>query len=155
LPLDQGKSGSARTEGTHPIVRTALGAHVNGAALGYEYKGVVLGIEKAYARRCKRTRENCLMTFRRRGKLAPCSIWERLLPAQSRAKTVQDHIDELPMWVDGTLLSSPPMTRMQWRIWSLAAAGKFFTGFILFMTGVALPLFFNEFRNQASGARRY
>jgi len=70
---------------------------------------------------------------------------ERLLPAQSRAKTVQDHIDELPMWVDGTLLSAPPMTRMQWRIWSLAAAGKFFTGFILFMTGVALPLFFNEF----------
>jgi MFS transporter, putative metabolite transport protein len=50
---------------------------------------------------------------------------------------VQDHIDELPMWVDGTLLSAPPMTRMQWRIWSLAAAGKFFTGFILFMTGVA------------------
>jgi MFS transporter, putative metabolite transport protein len=85
------------------------------------------------------------MTFRQRGKLAPCSIWERLLPAQSRAKTVQDHIDELPMWVDGTLLSAPPMTRMQWRIWSLAAAGKFFTGFILFMTGVALPLFFNEF----------
>ena len=74
---------------------------------------------------------------------------------QSRARSVQDHIDELPMWVDGTLLSAPPMTRMQWLIWSLAAAGKFFTGFILFMTGVALPLFFNEFRNQASGARRY
>ena len=67
------------------------------------------------------------------------------MPAQPRAKTVQDHIDELPMWVDGTLLSAPPMTRMQWLIWSLAAAGKFFTGFILFMTGVALPLFTNEF----------
>jgi MFS transporter, putative metabolite transport protein len=85
------------------------------------------------------------MTVSRQGKLAPCSIWERLLPAQPRAKTVQDHIDELPMWVDGTLLSAPPMTRMQWRIWSLAAAGKFFTGFILFISGVALPLFFNEF----------
>ena len=80
-----------------------------------------------------------------RGELAPCSTWEELLPAQPRAKTVQDHIDELPMWVDGTLLSAPPMTRMQWLIWSLAAAGKFFTGFILFMTGVALPLFTNEF----------
>ena len=56
------------------------------------------------------------------------------MPAQPRAKTVQDHIDELPMWVDGTLLSR-----------SLAAAGKFFTGFILFISGVALPLFFNEF----------
>jgi hypothetical protein len=53
---------------------------------------------------------------------ASCSTRERLLSAQPRAKTVQDHIDELPMWVDGTLLSAPPMTRMQWRIWSLAAA---------------------------------
>jgi hypothetical protein len=76
------------------------------------------------------------MTVGRRGKLALRSTWERLLPAEPRAKTVQDHIDELPMWVDGTLLSAPPMTRMQWLIWSLAAAGKFFTGFILFMTGV-------------------
>ena len=32
------------------------------------------------------------------------------------------------------------MTGMQWRIWSLAAAGKFFEGFVVFMTGVALPL---------------
>ncbi len=64
---------------------------------------------------------------------------------QMRVKTVQDHIDELPMWADGTLLRAPPMTDMQWLIWSLAAAGKFFTGFILFMTGVALPLFSDEF----------
>lgn len=61
------------------------------------------------------------------------------------AKSVQDHIDELPMWADGTLLRSAPMTRMQWLIWTLAAAGKFFTGFLIFMTGVALPLLTHEF----------
>ena len=37
------------------------------------------------------------------------------------------------------------MTGMQWLIWSLAAAGKFFEGFVVFMTGVALPLFSEEF----------
>src|SRR5208337_4340297 len=62
-----------------------------------------------------------------------------------RAKSVQDHIDELPMWADGTHLLSTPMTGMQWLIWSLAAAGKFFEGFVVFMTGVALPLLSNEF----------
>src|SRR5215469_14482462 len=61
------------------------------------------------------------------------------------AKSVQDHIDELPMWADGTLLRSAPMTRMQWLIWMLAAAGKFFTGFLVFITGVALPLLTHEF----------
>jgi MFS transporter, putative metabolite transport protein len=64
---------------------------------------------------------------------------------QPRPKSVQDHIDELPMWADGTPLRAPPMTGMQWLIWSLAASGKFFTGFVLFMTGVALPLFSSEF----------
>jgi MFS family permease len=58
---------------------------------------------------------------------------------------VQDYIDELPQWADGTLLKSAPMTTMQWRIWSLAAAGKFFEGFVVFMTGVALPLMAREF----------
>ena len=62
------------------------------------------------------------------------------LVSQSRAKSVQDHIDELPIWADGTRLPSAPMTGMQWLIWSLAAAGKFFEGFVVFMTGVALPL---------------
>jgi putative MFS transporter len=61
------------------------------------------------------------------------------------AKSVQDHIDELPMWADGTRLPSAPMTGMQWLIWSLAAAGKFFEGFVVFMTGVALPLLSSEF----------
>ncbi|GLS20287.1 MFS transporter [Labrys miyagiensis] len=49
------------------------------------------------------------------------------------------------MWADGTQLPSAPMTGMQWLIWSLAAAGKFFEGFVVFMTGVALPLLSNEF----------
>ena len=67
------------------------------------------------------------------------------LAGQSRAKSVQEHIDELPMWSDGTKLPSAPMTGMQWLIWSLAAAGKFFEGFVVFMTGVALPLLSREF----------
>ncbi|HTT76773.1 MAG TPA: MFS transporter, partial [Candidatus Binataceae bacterium] len=48
-------------------------------------------------------------------------------------------------WSDGTRLKSPPMTAMQWSIWTLAAAGKFFEGFVVFMTGVALPLIVREF----------
>jgi putative MFS transporter len=60
-------------------------------------------------------------------------------------KSVQEYIDELPVWSDGTTLKSSPMTGMQWRIWSLAAAGKFFEGFVVFMTGVALPLIVREF----------
>jgi MFS transporter, putative metabolite transport protein len=64
----------------------------------------------------------------------------------THAKSVQDHIDELPMWADGTRLVSAPMTGMQWLIWSLAAAGKFFEGFVVFMTGVALPLLSYEFQ---------
>ena len=55
-------------------------------------------------------------------------------------KTVQDYIDEIPMWPDGTQLASLPMTGMQWRIWGLAIAGKFFEGLVVFMTGIALPL---------------
>lgn len=51
----------------------------------------------------------------------------------------------MPVWPDGTRLKSAPMTGMQWRIWSLAAAGKFFEGFVVFMTGVALPLIVREF----------
>ena len=60
-------------------------------------------------------------------------------------KSVQDYIDERPVWPDGTTVKSAPMTSMQWRIWSLAAAGKFFEGFVVFMTGVALPLIVREF----------
>jgi MFS transporter, putative metabolite transport protein len=63
----------------------------------------------------------------------------------SAHKSVQQYIDELPAWADGTRLKSAPMTGMQWRIWSLAAAGKFFEGYVVFMTGVALPLISREF----------
>jgi putative MFS transporter len=66
-------------------------------------------------------------------------------PPTVGSKSVQDYIDELPVWSDGTTLKSAPMTAMQWRIWSLAAAGKFFEGFVVFMTGVALPLIVREF----------
>ena len=61
------------------------------------------------------------------------------------ARSVQEYIDERPTWPDGTTLKSAPMTAMQWRIWSLAAAGKFFEGFVVFMTGVALPLIVRQF----------
>jgi MFS family permease len=61
------------------------------------------------------------------------------------AKTVQEYIDEMPIWPDGTTLKSTPMTAMQWRIWALAAAGKFFEGFVVFMGGVTLPLITREF----------
>jgi putative MFS transporter len=64
---------------------------------------------------------------------------------QSNAKTVQAYIDEVPIWSDGTSLKSTPMTGMQWRIWALAASGKFFEGFVVFMGGVTVPLIAREF----------
>lgn len=60
-------------------------------------------------------------------------------------KTVQQWINETPIWPDGTPMASVPLTSMQWRIWSLAAAGKFFEGQVVFTTGVALPLMVKEF----------
>ena len=64
---------------------------------------------------------------------------------QSEYPSVQHYIDQRPMWPDGTAVTSVPMTAMQTRIWALAAAGKFFEGFVVFMTGVALPLIAREF----------
>ena len=61
-------------------------------------------------------------------------------------KSVQEYIDETPVWRDGTVLRTTPMTGMQWRIWTLAAAGKFFEGLVVFMTGVAMPLISDEFQ---------
>jgi len=61
------------------------------------------------------------------------------------ARSVQSYIDETPFWPDGTDTPSVPLTRMQWRIWFLASAGKFFEGLVVFMTGVALPLIVAEF----------
>jgi MFS family permease len=69
---------------------------------------------------------------------------------QSSAKTVQEYIDELPAWSDGTALKSTPMTGMQWRIWALAAFGKFFEGFVVFMGGVTVPLITREFHLAAA-----
>src|SRR5271165_1967463 len=66
-------------------------------------------------------------------------------PVASSARSVQSYIDERPLWPDGTGVSSTPMTAMQWRIWSLAAFGKFFEGLVVFMTGVAMPLIAKEF----------
>lgn len=61
------------------------------------------------------------------------------------ARTVQDYLDETPTWQDGTETLSTPLTGMQQRIWWLAAAGKFFEGMVVFMTGIALPLIAREF----------
>ena len=63
----------------------------------------------------------------------------------SKVRSVQDYIDERPIWPDGTHVPSVPMTGMQRLIWMLAAAGKFFEGFVVFMTGVALPLIATQF----------
>ncbi|MEL5847925.1 MAG: MFS transporter [Candidatus Igneacidithiobacillus chanchocoensis] len=60
-------------------------------------------------------------------------------------RSIQDYIDEAPTWPDGTRLHRAPMTSMQWRIWILAVAGKFFEGLIIFMTGIALPLIVQDF----------
>lgn len=73
-------------------------------------------------------------------------------PGASRGgKSVQDYIDEIPIWPDGTLVTTLPMTAMQKRIWGLAVAGKFFEGLVVFMTGVALPLIDASFGLHATG----
>ncbi len=63
----------------------------------------------------------------------------------AKPRSVQSYIDETPSWPDGTATPGVPLTRMQWRIWFLATAGKFFEGLVVFMTGVALPLMVDEF----------
>jgi len=65
------------------------------------------------------------------------------------SRTVQQYIDERPCWADGTMVAAAPMTAMQWRIWWLAAAGKFFEGLVIFITGVALPLIAIDFQLDA------
>jgi putative MFS transporter len=65
--------------------------------------------------------------------------------ATAQPKKVHDYIDERPIWSDGTPVPSTSMTSMQWRIWWLAAAGTFFEGMVVFMTGVALLLLTLEF----------
>ncbi|MBO6783664.1 MAG: MFS transporter [Alphaproteobacteria bacterium] len=67
------------------------------------------------------------------------------------ARTVQQYIDETPSWHDGTPTPGAPLTAMQWRIWLLAAAGKFFEGLVVFLTGVALPIMAKEFSLDGAG----
>ena len=72
--------------------------------------------------------------------------------SSAEKRSVQHYIDERPIWSDGTILPSVPMTAMQWRIWTLAAAGKFFEGFVVFMGGVTVPLITREFALSAGEA---
>lgn len=67
------------------------------------------------------------------------------LDHRDQPSTVQQYIDEVPLWSDGTPASAGATTAMQRRIWLLASAGKFFEGLIVFMVGVALPLIIDEF----------
>ena len=60
-------------------------------------------------------------------------------------KTVQAYIEEFPNWQDGSSLGKAPLSGMQWLVWSLATAGKFFEGLIVFMGGIALPLVSEQF----------
>jgi MFS family permease len=60
-------------------------------------------------------------------------------------KTVQAYIEEIPNWQDGSSLGKAPLSGMQWLVWGLATAGKFFEGLIVFMGGIALPLVSEQF----------
>jgi MFS transporter, putative metabolite transport protein len=60
-------------------------------------------------------------------------------------KTVQAYIEEVPAWDTGVLLNRPILSPTQWLVWSLATAGKFFEGLIVFMGGIALPLVSHQF----------
>lgn len=60
-------------------------------------------------------------------------------------KSVQAFIEEIPRWEDGMPLAGPSLSSMQWLVWGLATAGKFFEGMIVFMQGVGLPLVSAQF----------
>jgi MFS family permease len=60
-------------------------------------------------------------------------------------RSVQSYIEEVPRWQGGVALPGPPLSTMQWLVWSLATAGKFFEGLIVFMGGIALPLVGEQF----------
>ena len=67
------------------------------------------------------------------------------IESKIKKKTVQEYLDETPVWADGTKVNMVPLSRMQWFIWVLATAGKFFEGMVVFMTGIAIPLISLEF----------
>ncbi|MFM8277744.1 MAG: MFS transporter [Cyanobium sp.] len=60
-------------------------------------------------------------------------------------RTVQDYIEDSPTWTNGATLNRPVLSPTQWQLWSLATAGKFFEGLIVFMGGIALPLVAQQF----------
>ncbi|GAA0774861.1 MFS transporter [Roseibium denhamense] len=68
-----------------------------------------------------------------------------------KAPNPETYIEETPIWRDGTPVETTILTGMQWRIWWLACAGKFFEGMVVFMTGIALPLMAKEFQLGALG----
>ncbi|MEB3362021.1 MAG: MFS transporter, partial [Synechococcaceae cyanobacterium] len=61
------------------------------------------------------------------------------------ARTVQDYIEDIPADSSGSPRHSPVLSPTQWLVWSLATAGKFFEGLIVFMGGLALPLVSRQF----------
>src|SRR5436309_13433682 len=73
------------------------------------------------------------------------------IPSGAAGRTLQDYIDETPRWGDATPVRYSPITSMQWLIWGLAAAGKFFQGMVVFTPRVALPLMGKEFGPGATG----
>jgi putative MFS transporter len=60
-------------------------------------------------------------------------------------QTVQSYIEEVPRWQDGTELAAPPLSSMQWLVWSVATAGQLFEGLIVCMGGIALLLVSEQF----------
>jgi len=72
------------------------------------------------------------------------------IPTEGSGRSVQDYIDETPVWADATPVHHGPITNMQWLIWWLAAVPAFFEGMVVFTTGVALPLMAKEFALDAT-----
>ncbi len=68
------------------------------------------------------------------------------MSSKRRQSSIQEYLDEAPIWEDGTPVTTPLLTSLQWWIWVLAASGKFFEGKVVFLTGVALPLLTQEFQ---------
>ncbi|MED7818665.1 MULTISPECIES: MFS transporter [unclassified Francisella] len=71
---------------------------------------------------------------------------EASFKSKIKKKSVQQYLDEEPVWPDGTKVNLIPLSSMQWFIWLLATAGKFFEGMIVFMTGIALHLIAYDFQ---------
>ena len=61
------------------------------------------------------------------------------------ARTVQDCIEGVLADSTEPPRSGPVLSPTQWLVWSLATAGKFFEGWIVFMGGIALPLVSRQF----------